>query len=70
MAVTYTKSQREYAKSRGLRLVTMSVPGLDFQGPTTEEECNALRMYMHDFIQRRSAKPPQAVTREVGDGHP
>lgn len=53
MAVTYTVSQRKTAAHQGRALVTMDVPGMQFQGPTTKAEAARLSAYMADFIGRR-----------------
>lgn len=55
MAVTYTKSQREYAKREGLHLVTLAAKGIEVQAPVTEEEMERVVRFVLGFLERRSA---------------
>ncbi|WP_088260661.1 hypothetical protein [Fimbriiglobus ruber] len=56
MAVTYTKAQKDRAKADGLHLATISVSGVEFQGPVTEDDRIHLLKILTDYLSRRSAK--------------
>lgn len=56
MAVTCTREQREAARKHGLHLVTIAVPGVEFQGPVPQEEKDALLAYLTEFFGRRYPK--------------
>lgn len=58
MTVTYRKAQREKAKVEGLRLITVSVPGLEFQGPVSKEDANSLLAWLTAFLGRRRGHLP------------
>ena len=66
MAVTYTKEQRQAARQEGLALITLAVPGLEFQGPVPKEESDLLLYYITQFFKRRrewlSGEPKGKVT--------
>ncbi len=53
MSVTYSREQREHAKKHRLPLVTVSVPGVEFQGPVPQAEAEALIEWMTAFYERR-----------------
>ena len=55
MSVSYTKVQREQAKKHGWPLITVSVPGLEFQGPVPPEERDELTCYLLAMFKRRRA---------------
>jgi hypothetical protein len=56
VSVTYSKQQRAVAKQDGLKLVTMSVPGVEFQGPVTKEEAEQLEQFVYQFLIKRSER--------------
>jgi hypothetical protein len=64
MSVSYSKEQRAAAIRRGWPLVTVSVPGCEFQGPVPPEEAQALTRWLTEMFERRYAKPslPEADT--------
>jgi hypothetical protein len=53
MSVTYSKQQREVAREKKLYLVSLAVPGFEFQGPATKEEMQAIDTFMSEFLKRR-----------------
>ncbi|AWM38692.1 hypothetical protein GobsT_31190 [Gemmata obscuriglobus] len=55
MAVTYTVEQKKLAKIDGQSLATIAVAGIEFQGPVSEDERDALLRWLLDFQQRRRA---------------
>lgn len=56
MAVTYSKEQREYAKTNGMSLGTVAVVGLEFQGPITTEERDEILEFWMGFHKRRGER--------------
>jgi hypothetical protein len=69
MAVTYTPAQRERAKADELKLVTLAVPGFEFQGPVTKEEAAEVEAFALAFYGRRAARIRADDSRpDVGNG--
>lgn len=56
MSVSYTQSQKKAAKDKGLHLVTLAVAGMEFQGPATEDERDAVLRFLMDFLDDRRAR--------------
>ena len=55
--VKYSKEMREYAKQNSMHLVTIAVPGFEFQGPVTNEmKKEALEMATRWLTERTKKK--------------
>ncbi len=55
MPVSFTADQKAAAKASGQPLIAISAGGLEYFGPTSEEERDALARYLLDFLERRRA---------------
>ena len=55
MPVSFTADQKATAKESGQFLIAISAGGLEYFGPTSEEERDALARYLLDFLERRRA---------------
>ncbi len=56
MTVQYTKEQHKYAKEHGLQLCTLDVPGMTFQGPSSEEEVTLIVQCMQQIFELRRTR--------------
>lgn len=64
MSMNYTKEAKDEAKRRNLKLATIGVAGLAFQGPVTaEEEKKLVRMFI-EFQDHREKHPLPALPPE------
>lgn len=59
MSVSYSQEQKAATKESHLHLVTISAGGMEFQGPTSDEERNELVKYLLAFLDRRRAQLQQ-----------
>jgi hypothetical protein len=50
--ITYTANQRRYANLNNMDLITIEVPGMNFQGPVPKEESQMLDEYLIAFFKR------------------
>ena len=65
--VTYPKEMREQAKAEGKHLVTISLPGLTFQGAVTDDCEKELDNFVCSWIKRRFEKADSE--KRVEDGN-
>jgi hypothetical protein len=66
-SVKYPKEMREQAKLEGKHLVTISLPGLTFQGAVTDDSEKELDDFVCAWIKRRFEKADS--TKRVEDGN-
>jgi hypothetical protein len=56
VTVSYTREQREIAKAKGLSLVTVAVPGVEYQGLVPKETAKALLEWLTENVFKKQSK--------------